>query len=297
MEKNRTMKTILLPVDFSANTLANCKHAIYLAGDKQTRLFLFHIYPDQIIVPDSSFPVGIDTDAFFNVELITKLREQAEINIQKLKSEIQDFCQNEGHDKIEIDYLVTGGDAEWEIQEICKESSPDLIVMGTEGEGNKGILEGSIAKKLMNKLTVPILAIPKSFQQTSFKNIMYATEFSDRDAPTLRTIFELFSHLHLIVHLVHFRFDERDSDSELKIEELEQVFEKERLAGKINFNLVPATEKADVLAAFTNKYEIDMIAFLSHKKNFFQHLFSQKISKSDFFKLKLPMLALNEGSV
>jgi len=292
--QNRTMKTFLLPVDFSQNTLAVCKHAIYLSGKKKTRLFLFHIYPDQIIVPDSSFPVGVDNDAFLNIEFIETLRVQAEENILKLKTEITELCDAEGYANIEVSHLITGGDPEWEIRNICDDIHPELIVIGTEGEGNKGILEGSMAESIMNRTKIPVIAVPGTFKKERLRNIMYATNFSNMDIETLNKIFMLLDQMEIVVHVTHFQFDEKGEKSKVLMEELAQAFEKDRLAGKITFNVIPASDKKNVLQAFTEKYEIDLIAFLSHKRNFFKSLISSKINKKDFFKLRLPMMAMHE---
>ena len=288
------MKTILLPVDFSTNTLATCKLAIYLAGQEKTKLFLFHIYPDQIIVPDSSFPVGIDNDTMFNVEFIETLRKQAEESMIKLKGEVLDLIKSKNYANIEINYLVTGGDPEWEIREICEEINPELIIMGTEGEGKKGVLEGSMAENIMNRAKIPVVAVPQAYKTDQIQNVMYATNFSKMDIASINKIFNLLQKMEIFIHVVHFQFDEKIEKSRILLDEIEQAFDKERLLGKITFNLIPATDKADVLDAFTQKYNIDMISFLSHKRNFFQNLFSPKISKKDFFKLDLPMLALHE---
>jgi len=288
------MKTILLPVDFSANTLATCKYAIYLAGQEKTRLFLFHIYPDQIIVPDSSFPVGIDNDTLFNVEFIETLRKQAEESMIKLKDEILNLIKQETYANIEVNYLVTGGDPEWEIRAICEEINPELIVMGTEGEGKKGILEGSMAENIMTRAKIPVVAVPESFKKDQIQNIMYATNFSNMDIASINKVFALLKEMDIFVHVVHFQFDEKNEKSRVLMDEIEQAFNKEKITGKITFNLIRANDKTDILEVFTKKHQIDMISFLSHKRNFFQNLFSPKISKKDFFKLDLPMLALHE---
>ena len=288
------MKTILLPVDFSTNTLATCKHAIYLAGQAKTKLFLFHIYPDQIIVPDSSFPVGIDNDTMFNVEFIETLRKQAEESMIKLKDEILDLIKQETYANIEVNYLVTGGDPEWEIRAICEEINPELIVMGTEGEGKKGILEGSMAENIMTRAKIPVVAVPESFKKDQIQNIMYATNFSNMDIASINKVFALLKEMDIFVHVVHFQFDEKNEKSRVLMDEIEQAFNKEKITGKITFNLIRANDKTDILEVFTKKHQIDMISFLSHKRNFFQNLFSPKISKKDFFKLDLPMLALHE---
>jgi len=166
------MRTFLLPVDFSEGTFSACKHALKLSGKLKTKLFLFHIYPDQFIVADSSIPVGLDSDAFFNAEFIESLRLQAEENI-------------------EIEQLVTGGDPEWEIRVICDEIQPDLIIMSTEGEGGKGILEGSMAVKIMNKGRIPVLAVPGSFKKERIQNIMYPTNFCEIDEATINKVFDI----------------------------------------------------------------------------------------------------------
>ncbi len=292
-EKLSAMKTFLLPVDFSENTLTTCKHAIYLAGQEKTRLFLFHIYPDQIIVPDSSFPIGIDNDAFFNVEFIETLRKQAEENMVKLNADVLDLIKTMGYANMEVSHLVTGGDPEWEIREICKKINPDLIVMGTEGEGKKGFLEGSMAESIMTRVKIPVVAVPGSFKKDRIQQIMYATNFSNMDIASINNVFNLFEKIEIIVHVVHFQFDEKSGKNSVLLGELEQALKKRM--GKITFNLIQASDKKDVLDIFTQKYQIDMIAFLSHKRNFFQNLFAHKISKKDFFKLELPMLALHEG--
>ncbi len=49
-----------------------------------------------------------------------------------------------------METLVEGGDPGWEIASVCKDIEATLIVMGTQGTGKKGILEGSMAKKSVN---------------------------------------------------------------------------------------------------------------------------------------------------
>lgn len=287
------MKTFLLPVDFSEGTTSACKHALQLSGKHKTKLFLFHIYPDQFIVSDSSIPISLDSDAFFNAGFIESLREQAEENMLKLKAEILEMAGTDSKN-IEIEHLVTGGDPEWEIRAICEEIKPKLIIMSTEGEGGKGVLEGSMAVKIMTKGKVPVLAVPGSSKEETIRNIMYPTNFCNADEATINSVYETLKYHDIVMHIVHFIFDEDDDKCKVSMEVLAQAFSKQRLEGKITFNLIPTTDKSDVLSAFTEKYKIDMIAFLSHKKNFFQSLFSHKISKKDFIKLQLPLLALHE---
>jgi len=151
------MKTILIPVDFSDNSLITCKYAIKIAGQNHlTKLHLLHIYPDQLMIPDSSFPSGIDSDAFMNVQFIEELRNQSEENMKSLVSDLEKVVAESKQSNLIVSHSITGGDPEWEIRNACEELKPEIIVMGTHGTGKKGFLEGIMAEKIMDHTTVTL---------------------------------------------------------------------------------------------------------------------------------------------
>ena len=292
--KFHLMKTILIPIDFSDGTLMTCAYAIQLAGGKETQLFLYHIYPDQLMIPDSSFPAGIDSDAFLNTEFIYELRTHAEKNMQEFAGQVEAYLADKKIDNITIDYLVTGGDPEWEITEICNNINPEFIVMGTRGEGKKGFLEGSMAERIMIKAKVPVFAVPNSVEKPGLKNIMYATDFNESDYRRIQLIIDIFEHLDSNFHIVHFELKKKILEDRQMMDALKNSLRNEYPGQKLSFHLLDADSKSDALRQFTKEKGIELIAFIAHKTNVFQNLFSKEIHKKDFFKLELPMLALHE---
>ena len=288
------MNTILIPVDFSEGSQVSINYAIQLAGKKETTLYLFHIYPDQLMIPDSSFPTGIDSDAFLNTEFIYELRKQAEVNMESLIEEVKKLTNNSGYQNIKVESFVTGGDPEWEIKEICVKLEPSLIVMGTRGEGNKGFLEGSMAEKIMVRACRPVLAVPQITEVFRLKNIMYATTFSEKDFQNIAMIFELLTHLDIKIHIVHFNLKESKNDGAALMDALYHSMANIYKEEEFECHLIDGNEKSDVLETFIGQNNIDLISFIAHKKNIFKNLFSNKIHKKDFFKLELPMLAIHE---
>lgn len=288
------MKRFLVPIDFSENSMPVCNYAIQLASGEKIELFLFHIFPDQIMVPDSSFPAGIDSDAFMNAEFISGIREQSEGKMKQFRNDLQIKLDKEKIENVKLKSMVTGGDPEWEINAICEEIKPFMIIMGTRGEGKKGFLEGSMAEKIMAKATIPVLAVPESHSKFHLKNVLYATDFSQVDALKIEKLFSILSHFKIAVHVVHFQLSGKTENAEEKMNELKSLFKSEFKDRKVHFHLITAESKMDSLEEFKEKYTIDLIAFISHKTNFFKNLFSNKINKKDFFKLELPMLAMHE---
>ncbi len=287
------MKTILIPVDFSEGSLHSCKYALMLAGSQKMTFHLFHIYNDQVMLPDAGMPESMESDVFFNSDIVAALKEQAENLMAQLKKEAEELVAASGA-SITITTSLQGGDPRWEITEVCEELKPDLVVMGTRGQGKKGFLEGSMASKIMAKAPVPVLAVPEDYNNFRLKKIMYPTHFNRLDIHAIQQIFDLLRHLKIHISVTHFHLEKKDNEAALLMEELEKAFAAEKDAGKIAFYLEEAPDKEMALQQFAQNHQVDMVAFLPEKKHPLKYLFSSHhLRKKDFFKLELPMLAMH----
>lgn len=286
------MKTILLPVDYTDGNMMTVKYAIRIAGATETRLHLFHIYPDQLLIPDSSFPTGIDSDAIISSEFIIELRNQAEENMLAFHEQVDKFIEENHIQNIEVSHLVTGGDPEWEIREVIQSLKPYLIVMGTRGEGKKGFLEGSMAEKIMVSADIPVLAVPHSIEDIQLHNIMYATNFNENDFERITSMINIFDAIDPRVHIVHFELKKRFAEDRQLMDTLQVALQNEFPGKKLSFHLLDSTSKGEAIKRFTEDKGVELIAFIAHKSNLFTNLFSSGIHKKDFFKLELPMLAM-----
>jgi nucleotide-binding universal stress UspA family protein len=288
------MTTILIPVDFSAGSIMTIKYALMFARGREIILHLFHIYPDQLMIPDSSFIDGMDSDAFLSTEMVVEMKRQAEDNMKAFKNEVTEVIEASGVKGVELTSTVTGGDPEWEIKDICKRITPELIVMGTRGEGKKAFLEGSMADKIMSTAEIPVIAVPDAIHEAKLKNIMYATNFSDKDHEYLKMLAKVFDDPKMCFHVVHFELKGIPARDIRMMEALQHAAERDIPDREIKFHLMDSDKKSESLKTFVDDKQIDLIAFIAHKTNLFQNLFSNQIHKKDFFKLELPMLALHE---
>lgn len=288
------MLKILIPVDFSENTKNVCKYAVNLINTENTELHIFHILPDGVMVPDSSFPAGIDSDAFLNSEYLDIMRQTANKNMSDLLEFVKLQLKNSKYSKTRISSSILSGDAEWEIMNISESFKPTFVIMGTQGHGNKSLLQGSMAKKIMRKVKFPVIAVPEKSKISIPKNILYATNFHELDYAKIVLIFTLFKYLDITIYVTHFNIDNDFDIAQNKMDNLKQSFKTERSDGKIHFNIIDSKNKSVSLSTFCDQYEIDTISFISHKSNIFHYLFNNEIHKRDFFMLDLPMLALHE---
>lgn len=290
------MKTILLPVDFSDHSVSTYKYAIKIAGEhEKTVLFFHHSYNDQITAPDPGIGSGFDNESFLNMQLIEEFRTQSIRSMNKLISEVKEYIQNNQLTNFEIKHSIEGGNPDWEIMNICSEIMPDFVIMGTQGAGKKEIFEGSVAKRIMNKAKVPVIAVPiGSHIDLNFINIMYACNSHVNDYKKIQLLFKLFQHIPIKIWAVHFQLEGDKKEFSYVLDELKDSFDSELIGSKLDFCLVNTKNKEDALDFFVKENDINSIAFISHKKNIFKNLFTESITKNDFLRLKLPLVALHE---
>lgn len=289
------MRTILIPVDFTEHSINTYKYAIKIAGKhKKTQLLFLHSFNDQLLIPDSALNTGFDNDTFMNMQLIEEFKQQADHNMSQIKADVSKYLTSNKLVNFEVKGLVTGGDPGWEITNVCEEINADLIVMGTQGSGKKGILEGSMAKKIMNKAKIPVIAVPADFDTGDVLRIMYAVNNNENDFIKIKFLIKLFEDITFQIFATHFHFDGKDTEEKEHLNKLKDDFSKERAEENICFSLVDTNNKDNSLETFVSHNNINMIAFIAHKSNLFKSLFKNKLTKNDFFKLGLSMIALHE---
>ena len=289
------MKTILIPVDFSDHVSPTYKFAIKIGGTKPSvKLIFLHSYNDQIMIPDSGMNTGLDNDTYMNMQLIEEFKQLAENNMDSLKTEVNEYLTDKKLDNYTITTMVEGSDPGWEITSICDEIKPDLIIMGTQGSGKKGILEGSMAKKIMTRAHIPVIAVPTGTTSYDELKIMYASNNSESDISKIRLLYGLFENIPVSIFAVHFHLNNKSIENQEHIAELKHAFTDEMTEGKFHFTLIDTVDKTNALNAFVENNEINSVAFISHKSNIFSSLFKNKVSKNDIFKLNLPMIALHD---
>lgn len=136
---------ILCPIDFSDHSMYALDYAINLGNKLGARLHLFTAYS----VPHST----------------GRLRSLDE---EIKKSVLEDLAEVLGRISPKITtgekplYSVMEGNSGRAISEFSKNHDIDLIVMGTQGKGSiSNIFLGSVAKKVVDNATVPVIAVPQ----------------------------------------------------------------------------------------------------------------------------------------
>jgi nucleotide-binding universal stress UspA family protein len=140
-------KTILAPVDFSADSGRSLTHALRWAAEWNAKVILFHAVED----PPPRMHGMIDLLPEFNPYFDKEVAEAWE--------RIQAVIPEAARERCELHYEVRQGKPREEILKYAAEVNPDLIVMGSRGNGKSSVVWGSTISGVMRDGRYPVLAI------------------------------------------------------------------------------------------------------------------------------------------
>ena len=141
------MKTIIVPTDFSPIARNAMNFAADMAVNINASLMLLHVY--QVPVSMTDVPVVLVS--------ADELRKSAEAKLLELKNALS----NRMLGKIKIYTEATMGDVSDELEDVCKNSEPFAVIMGTKGaSGVERILFGSTTLTAIRHLKCPVIVVP-----------------------------------------------------------------------------------------------------------------------------------------
>jgi nucleotide-binding universal stress UspA family protein len=141
------VKRILVPLDFSDNSIFALRYAANLATQVDASLILVHVASSLLTPPEMEY-VQVD---------LKKFRAEVE---KHASAKLAALAQNEVPATVPASPLIRHGTPWEEITRVAKERKADLIIIGTRGyTGVKHMLLGSTAEKVVRQAGCPVLVV------------------------------------------------------------------------------------------------------------------------------------------
>lgn len=159
------MKAILLPTDFSSNSLNAIEYAVAMFQDQPCNFYLLNVQKASSFISDDMLVV--DSSATIYKTLV----DAAKKSIENIITTQQQKNPNKKHHFFSIVDYDNFVDA---INQAVEKYQIDLIVMGTKGAtGLDRILFGSNTVHVINRCKTPILAIPKNCRYEGLRKVAF----------------------------------------------------------------------------------------------------------------------------
>lgn len=284
------MKKILIPTDFSAPSLKAFRFAVQQTLDTPTELVLMHHTSILELAPDSAFtglyvPPPLDQVAFVRTELE-----------KFMKKGLKSFPANAKLPKISPEVVPGIGTVET-ILETQKRTRSEAIIMGTTGaSGVKRLFIGSVAAKVLELSKVPVLIVPESFRLKPIKKIGYASDLShvEKDLEQIKPFSELMKSSVEVFHIEPV-FPASEAFLKFKADKEIAALRAKNGFADLQYKLVRTRFDNDFYAGIENyrrNQKPDMLAVVTHKRNWLGKIFNPSQSKGLAYQTKIPVLAI-----
>ncbi|MFL1011565.1 universal stress protein [Flavisericum labens] len=280
------MKRVLLPTDFSRNSINAIHYALDLLKKESCQFYVLNVQKASSFISDDMMVVN--SSATIYKTLIDAAKKSIQNIIVGVKKEF-DNERHEFHPIIDYDNFIDS------INQVCETRNIDLIIMGTKGaSGLDKVIFGSNTVRVMQRCVAPVLAVPNDYKFNGLGSVAFMTKnITFTDNSDLKALADLLHGDSLKLKVLHV------SDVQNKVIEQNlnmEFFKTHFPEAKHKFIKF---EGADVFGAVHNYIEddgVELLAMMSKKHSFLERLFTRHTVETFAFKIDVPFLVMHKNS-
>ena len=276
------MKKILFPTDFSKTANHGFVYALEMAKFLEAELIVLHVY-SLPVVSYEGYPSYI-LEVYDLIDLN---------NFESFKDEVphlRKIAEEHGLDFVKMTHVLEEGDLIPIMKKLVEKEKIDMIVMGTTGAtGLKETFIGSNTSDVISKIPIVTLCVPANAKFKKIQKIGFTTLFRTKDHHALTKVLELANKLKAKIKCLFVRTFDSDV-KETTVAKWREEFKKE----DVEFFEIPNEDIKAAVFGFMGQHDIDVLAMLKYKRDFFDTLFQQSLVKSMAFHSKTPILVIPE---
>ncbi len=276
------MKTILLPTDFSDNSLNAIHYAMKMFKNQTCKFYVINIQRVGSYITDDlmmSNPTGV---------LYDTVVEAAKVSIDKLIARLVKDYPNEKHEFISLVDYDNFTDA---INQAVLKHHVDLIIMGTKGaSGLSKKIFGSNTVKVLQHSDVPVLVIPDECEFSGLQDVAFTTSFQSLYNMTeLRLLDEIIVKNKSKLSVLHVVLENEDPKELFQdIDFFNEHFE------EVSYKMIE-TNVQDIfnsIQGYITNNDVKLIAMINKKHSFFESLFVHHQAETFAYNVNIPLLVL-----
>jgi nucleotide-binding universal stress UspA family protein len=288
----RSVRRILVPIDFSEESEKAARYALKLAAFMKADIRLMHAW---MPIAADHFAWGEMYAMQTNIEAKLKLEEtEAAERLQLFQEELKLQIKRKHIKGVDIDFDLIRGNASDAISAVAHHYKPGLIVMGTKGKQRfeRGFF-GSTTLKAISKGKIPVLAIPPTYDESSFehtKKLLYVTSFDDTDFDSLSRLMAFVRPFNARIYCLHIHQQGSLLVDETRMRIMREHFNKFYQGYDVECGLLESEDVLDGIERFIQDQHIDVMAITAKKQNLLSQLFEPELSRKLLFRSSIPLL-------
>ncbi len=279
------MKNILLPTDFSSNSLNAINYALEFFKDEHCTFYLFHVQKTSSYISDDLMAASSHTTIHHSV--LNPVKEKLKKLMDDLKIEKPD--QNYNFE------IVTDYDSFIDaVKQVIRCKNIDLIVMGTNGAtGAKEVIFGSNTLNVIRKINCPLITVPYGCSFVPPKNILYSIDYNDHfNEDGIEPLTNILDKYKSTLRILKIKEDDTLTIAEFD----DKKHMKEFFKGTDHtFHSITNVPTALAIDSFVQIMDIDLNAMFIHRETFLERFFLGSVTSKISYGSRVPLLVLHAG--
>lgn len=292
VEYLKSVRRILVPVDFTVHAENAAEYALYIAGQLKSDIKLVNAYLDPMGTPQAyleSYTYQLNIDS-----VIREVEEETHKSLEAMVGRLKKTLKEKGIKGVSISFDLFKGSAVDVILSEIEEYKPGMVIVGTRGNELEGIRTfGSVTGHLIQKSKIPVLAVPKGFNSKNFKapkRVLYATNFDETDFAALRRLVAFVKPFDAKIYCVHAAIEDANKVDEVQLRKMRQYLYETMDTYNIECGLLETMDIQTGIEDFIEDQNIDVLAVTTHKRNFITRMFKRSLTRKFLFHSRIPLL-------
>ncbi|WP_348797343.1 universal stress protein [Flavobacterium adhaerens] len=276
------MKKILFPTDFSEVANNAFIHALEFAKIIKGEIVLLHTF--ELPVIENQFTPDMYFSLYDSMQLAQF--DMFKSHIPKLR----ELAEKQHLENIKLSHKLTEGDLIFSIKRAIKDEKIDFVIMGTSGTtGWEAFFIGSNTGAVVSAVDVPVLSVPVEAKFSKITTIGFTTRFREKDKAALKQVIKIAKKAQADVKCLYVKTTKSDvSDDTIN------QWKEEFVNDNVKFSIVKSDLVKENIMDFISHKNIDVLAMVTHKRNFFSELFNPSLTKEFSNISTTPILAMHE---
>lgn len=274
---------ILFPTDFSVTADHAYIYALSIAEKLKAEILTIHVFERP------------DIRALHLPRTLSEIYESMALEefeeYRKHITGLHKLAEKEGLTHIPVKHMLAEGTVKNQIIAAARREKTDFIVMGTKGAGwLRQVFTGTVAGEMMEYACCPVLAVPeKAVFDKSIDKIGVTTSFAEEEVDILHKTLEFAQIFNAKVYCIHVDL-KRGIDPEENEDEFKARFQD---VENLKFIILEGTNVITTLSEYIEANEFDVVAMLTHQRNFMEEMFNFSDAKMMSYRYSTPILAFH----
>jgi nucleotide-binding universal stress UspA family protein len=263
------IKKLLVPVDFSDNSLNALKYAVSMERDPGAGIMILHV----------ADPTSLENDLRGN----TSPEHMYEL-----------LCKEDHMLGVKSKFIMEDGPVASTIINQAKTLDVDMVVMGTQGAGNftKNII-GSNTSRVIGNTDCPVLAVPAESEFRPIRKVVLAVDLDKKEESTIIDVVGYLSKMNTSI-LITYVTEKNVEKSEHTLMKIGDLIRKKTGHEKLSCKVIDSDDFHESIGEYIEDINADLLVTITHHRDALESIFDPSRTKRIAIHSEVPIMAISQ---